>query len=100
MHLYASLERINTRERKYRNEKLLPLLQNEVSSDVFLFILTFNGNDERRFGKNGPGFKPNHDTNIEGIITSHSNPYQFLLGHRLAIFSILSFLLFGLKKLY
>jgi len=48
-------------------KKLLPLLQNEVSSDVFLFVLTFNGNDERGFGKNDRGFKPNHDTTTEGV---------------------------------
>lgn len=80
MHLCASFERINTRERKYRRKKTR--LENEVSSDVFLFILAFNGNDEREFGKNGRGFKPNHDTTtIEGIITCHSNAYHFVLGH-------------------
>lgn len=62
-------------------KKLLPRLQNEVSSDVFPFILTFNGKDERGFGRNGRGFKSNHDKTIEGIITCHSNPYQFVLGH-------------------
>jgi len=66
-------------------KELLPRLQNEVSSDVFLFILTFNGKGERGFGKNGRGFKPNHDTTIVGIIICHSNPYQFVLGHRLGI---------------
>jgi hypothetical protein len=32
------------------------------------------------------GFKTNRDTTIEGTITCHSNPYQFVLGHRLGIF--------------
>lgn len=36
--------------------------------------------------KNARGFKPNHVTTIEGIITCHSNPYRFVLGHRLDIF--------------
>jgi len=36
--------------------------------------------------KNDRGFKPNHDATIEGTITCHSNPYQFVIGHRLGIF--------------
>ena len=32
-------------------KKLLTRFQNEVSSDVFLFIITFNGNDEEDLEK-------------------------------------------------